>query len=43
MDNGGDNVFGEFGMEAAQDESDDRLGDQAEDRGLFWSNSVDGK
>ena len=42
MDNGeGDNVFGEFGIEAVQGESDHCLGDQAEDRGLFASNSVD--
>ena len=42
MDNGeGDNALGESGIEAAQDESDDCLGDQAEDRGPFWSNSFD--
>ena len=44
MDSGeGDNVPGEFGMEAAQDKSDDCLGDQAEDPGLFGSDSVDDK
>ena len=44
MNDGEDgNVFGGFGIEAAQDGSDDCLGDQAEDRGLFGSDSVDDK
>ena len=33
----GGNIFGEFGAEAAHSESDDCLGDQAEDHGQFGS------
>ena len=36
-------MFCEFGVEAAQDKSDDCLGDQAEDHSLFGSDGVDDK
>ena len=40
-DGEGGDVFGQFGIETAHDESNDRLGNQTEDHGVFWSKRVD--